>query len=114
VFGIHFLGTINIMKGKGFTMKRYDQSFKDSVVEQVALGVSRVQVAKQFGCSLKSVNNWVAAASSSQTTTTGSNGSTQANADDIIAKQAARIRRLEKENEILEKATAFFAAKTMR
>lgn len=90
--------------------KVYSDQFKQQCIDAVlVLGKSRAEVAREYDVSTSSIDRWVGGAQG--TLGTGS-GSARRKADPTSQdpyEMAKRIRELERENEFLKKAAAFFA-----
>lgn len=89
----------------------YSAEFQKQMVDLVLGGQTPAELSRQFGCSAQAISNWVsqdgrkAAAKAS-----GSDGLSPSEREEL--KQLRRaVARLEKERDILAKATAWFAAR---
>jgi transposase len=92
----------------GRTRPPYPPEFKSEAVRLVRSGeASLPQVARDLGCSVQSLRNWVAEAAGDQQGLSSD--------ERIRLRQLEReVRVLREEREILRKAAGFFAQETMR
>lgn len=88
--------------------KRYPKEFRDDVVrvaQNRGSGVTLVQVAKDFGISMASLNLWLKQARIEE-------GKRPALSDSELAENSAlrkRVKLLEQENEVLRRAAAYLS-----
>ena len=85
----------------------YAPEFRQQIVELVKSGRSPAELAKEFGCHVTSISNWISRA------TVGSAREapaalSQAEREELIALRR-KLRQVEMERDILAKATAWFA-----
>lgn len=96
---------------------RYSTEFKNSSIQLWLSGRSKASVCKELGICAGSLDLWIKQAGVPPTRgTLPVQDVTTLGAEELIKvnrEQAKRIRRLELEKEILEKAAAFFAAKQL-
>lgn len=91
--------------------KQYTPEFKEKAVKLVTeLGYSTSQVAEKLGCSQISVQRWVKATKPKLDPETILRMELEENETKRLRNE---IERLKTENEILKKATAYFARQTM-
>ena len=85
----------------------YAAEFRQQIVELVQAGRKPAELAKEFGCHVTSIHNWV-----SQATPKSSSGNTSSLSDaerqELIALRR-KLKQVEMERDILAKATAWFA-----
>lgn len=84
----------------------YPEEFRREAVQLVLAGRSKMSVAESLGCSAASIDNWLKQYEADHGLRP------QRPTTDMIAENRelkARVKRLEKEREILKKAAAFFA-----
>lgn len=85
----------------------YAAAFRQQIVELVQSGREPKELAKEFGCHVSSIHNWVSHANSG--TPPGDAGAlSQAEREELIALRR-KVRQVEMERDILAKATAWFA-----
>jgi transposase-like protein len=90
--------------------KRFPVEFKRDVVAVARRGgLSRAEIAADFGISPTTLKRWVAQADVDDGVRDGLTSSEQ---NELVALRR-RNRRLEQENEILRRAAAFFAAESL-
>ena len=88
----------------------YSEQFRQQCVDAViVLGKSRASVAAEYGVSSSSLGRWVAKAQGTLGTGSGSHKRAADITSDDPAQLRKRIMELERENDILKKAAAFFA-----
>ena len=86
----------------------YNQEFKDTAIKLAVAGDKPIaDVATELGVSAKTLYAWVSAWKKKSGSHHKSNGKGSAN--DELAKLQKRVKELEQENEILKKASAYFA-----
>jgi len=93
---------------------RYTQEFKDSAVKLWLSGRSKTSVCAELEVSGSTLDDWIKKAGVDRgSVLTGKDPNELSNQEllELSRDQAKTIKRLELEKEILEKATAFFAAK---
>ena len=84
----------------------YPEEFRREAVQLVLSGRSKMSVADSLGCSPASLTNWV----NQHLADSGALPEQMSSAEKAELKELrARVKRLEKEREILKKAAAFFA-----
>lgn len=85
----------------------YAAAFRQQIVELVQAGREPKDLAKEFGCHVSSIHNWV-----SQAKVNSSPGAaatlSSAEREELIALRR-KVRQVEMERDILAKATAWFA-----
>jgi transposase len=85
----------------------YAAAFRQQIVELVKAGREPKELAKEFGCHVSSIHNWVSQANTSASP--GDAGAlSQAEREELIALRR-KLRQVEMERDILAKATAWFA-----
>ena len=85
----------------------YTTEFKELAVKRVKDGQSVSVVCKELGLSDQTVRNWVKAAEEGKLNGAGGRGVTPEEME--LSRLRAENLRLKRENEILKKATAYFA-----
>ena len=85
----------------------YTTEFKEQAVAQVASGRSIPTVSHELGMSEQTLRNWVKAAKAGKLDGAGSKAVTPEQME--LSRLRAEVMRLKRENEILKKATAYFA-----
>jgi len=85
----------------------YTIEFKELAVRRIKDGQSVSQVCKELGLSDQTVRNWVKAAAEGKLN--GAGGRVVTPEDMELSRLRAENLRLKRENEILKKATAYFA-----
>lgn len=85
----------------------YAVAFRQQIVELVQSGRAPKELAKEFGCHVSSIHNWVSQANA--VASPGTVGAlSQAEREELIALRR-KLRQVEMERDILAKATAWFA-----
>ena len=98
------------MPKKSASKKNYSPEFREKAVKLVTeLGYTPGQVAVKLGCTKESVKRWVAAQTPLDPET-AARMELDADENKRLRKEVARLKM---ENEILKKATAYFAKETM-
>lgn len=88
----------------------YSEQFRKQCVDAVlTLGKSRNAVAKEYGIATSTLGRWVSEAQGTVGTGSGSHMRKADPHSQDPAEMVKRIRELERENEFLKKAAAFFA-----
>ena len=93
---------------------RYTQEFKDNAVKLWMSGRSKVSVCAELEISVSTLDDWIKKAGADRGGTLAGKDPGELSSKELLElsrQQAKTIKRLELEKEILEKATAFFAAK---
>lgn len=85
----------------------YTTEFKEQAVAQVAGGRSIPTVSSELGMSEQTLRNWVKAGKAGKLNGAGSKEVTPEQME--LSRLRAEVMRLKRENEILKKATAYFA-----
>lgn len=85
----------------------YTTEFKEQAVAQVAGGRGIPTVSKELGMSEQTLRNWVKAAKAGKLACAGNKEVTPEQME--LSRLRAEVMRLKRENEILKKATAYFA-----
>lgn len=85
----------------------YTTEFRELVVKRVKDGQSVIRVCKELGLSDQTVRNWVKAAAEGKLN--GAGGRVVTPEEMELSRLRAENLRLKRENEILKKATAYFA-----
>ena len=96
---------------KKIPKREYTTEFKELAVKRVKDGQSAGAVAKDLGLIEQTLRNWVKAADSGKLTKAG--GKTITPEQMELSRLRAEVVRLKRENEILKKATAYFARDTL-
>ena len=100
---------------KGETMQipkqQYTSEFKELAVKRVKDGLTAGAVAKELGLVEQTLRNWVKAAAAGTLTGAGAKVVTPEQME--LSRLRAENVRLKRENEILKKATAYFARDTL-
>ena len=90
--------------------KQYSDEFKEEAVQLVlSEGMSPVQVSRDLGVSLTSINRWVKQVQINQ----GQKDGLSTSEREEIRQLRKEVRTLKMEREILKKAAAFFAKETL-
>lgn len=87
--------------------QEYTPEFREMAVKRVKEGQSIGTVAKELGLSEQTVRNWVKAADAGKLNRAGAKAVTPEGME--LSRLRAEVVRLKRENEILKKATAYFA-----
>jgi len=87
--------------------QEYTPEFREMAVKRVKEGQSIGAVAKELGLSDQTVRNWVKAADAGKLNRAGAKAVTPEQME--LSRLRAEVVRLKRENEILKKATAYFA-----
>jgi transposase len=87
--------------------QEYTPEFREMAVKRVKEGQSIGTVAKELGLSDQTVRNWVKAAAAGKLNPAGAKAVTPEQME--LSRLRAEVVRLKRENEILKKATAYFA-----
>jgi transposase len=87
--------------------QEYTPEFREMAVKRVKEGQSISTVAKELGLSDQTVRNWVKAADAGKLNRAGVKAVTPEQME--LSRLRAEVVRLKRENEILKKATAYFA-----
>lgn len=87
--------------------QEYTPEFREMAVKRVKEGQSIGTVAKELGLSDQTVRNWVKAADAGKLNRAGAKSVTPEQME--LSRLRAEVVRLKRENEILKKATAYFA-----
>lgn len=85
----------------------YTTEFKEQAVAQVASGRSIPTVSRELGMSEQTLRNWVKTAKAGKLAGAGSKEVTPEQME--LSRLRAEVMRLKRKNEILKKATAYFA-----
>jgi transposase len=85
----------------------YAVAFRQQIVELVQAGRQPKELAKEFGCHVSSIHNWVSQAGAGASPGAAATLS-QAEREELIALRR-KLRQVEMERDILAKATAWFA-----
>ncbi len=85
----------------------YTIEFKELAVKRIKDGQSVSKVCKELGLGDQTVRNWVKAAKAGKLNPAGARQITAEQME--LSRLRAQVARLEMENEILKKATAYFA-----
>ena len=90
--------------------RKYSDQFRQQCIDEVLMfGKTRGAVAQEYGVSSSSLGRWMAKAEGTLGTGSGSHMRAADAASQDPAEMAKRIKELERENEFLKKAAAFFA-----
>ncbi len=87
--------------------QEYTPEFREMAVKRVNEGQSIGAVAKELGLSDQTLRNWVKAAAAGKLNPAGAKTVTPEQME--LSRLRAEVVRLKRENEILKKATAYFA-----
>jgi len=96
---------------KKIPKQEYTAEFKELAVKRVKSGQSAGAVAKDLGLIEQTLRNWVKAAVAGRLNSTGGKVVTAEQME--LSRLRAENIRLKRENEILKKATAYFARETL-
>lgn len=88
--------------------KRYDEEFKRQVVDEYLKGKSTIAISKAYGIAKSTVSEWARKYSEECRYSKPQNAADMMSAEEI-RKLNKKIAELEKENNFLKKAAAFFA-----
>jgi transposase len=91
--------------------REYTAEFKELAVKRVKAGQSAGAVAKDLGLIEQTLRNWVKAADAGKLAGVGTKAITPEQME--LSRLRAENIRLKQENEILKKATAYFARETL-
>jgi transposase len=87
--------------------QEYTTAFKELAVKRVQSGEGIAQVARELGLVEQTLRNWVKAAKNGKLSPPGTKAVTPEQME--LSRARAELARLKMENEILKKATAYFA-----
>ncbi len=88
--------------------KKYSDEFKQKMINKVVIeDKSIVSVSKEYGLGLGTLNTWIKKYRSDQSLE-------DVQMDDELLKAQRKIKELERENEFLKKASAFFAKESQK
>jgi transposase len=96
---------------KKIPKREYTTEFKELAVKRVKDGQTAGAVAKDLGLIEQTLRNWVKAADSGKFAKAGGKAITPEQME--LSRLQAEVVRLKRENEILKKATAYFARDTL-
>ena len=96
---------------KKIPKREYTTEFKELAVKRVKDGQSAGAVAKDLGLNEQTLRNWVKAADAGKLTKAGGKAVTPEQME--LSRLRAEVIRLKRENDILKKATAYFARDTL-
>jgi transposase len=96
---------------KKIPKREYTTEFKELAVKRVKDGQTASAVAKDLGLIEQTLRNWVKAADSGKLAKAGGKAITPEQME--LSRLQAEVVRLKRENEILKKATAYFARDTL-
>jgi len=96
---------------KKIPKQEYTAEFKELAVKRVKAGQSAGAVAKDLGLIEQTLRNWVKAAAAGKLNSPGGKVVTPEQME--LSRLRAENIRLKRENEILKKATAYFARETL-
>ena len=87
--------------------QEYTPEFREMAVKRVKEGQSIGALARELGLSDQTLRNWVKAAAAGKLSSVGGKVMTPEQME--LSRLRAEVARLKRENEILKKATAYFA-----
>ena len=96
---------------KNIPNREYTPEFRELAVKRVQAGQSIVAVAKELGVNHQSLRNWIKAAATGKLGGAGGKVITPEQME--LSRLRAENIRLKRENEILKKATAYFARESL-
>ncbi len=96
---------------KNIPNREYTPEFRELAVKRVRAGQSIVAVAKELGVNHQSLRNWIKAAATGKLGVAGGKVITPEQME--LSRLRAENIRLKRENEILKKATAYFARESL-
>ena len=85
----------------------YAEEFRRQIVELVKAGRNPKDLAREFGCHVSSIHNWVSRASHKESA--GPTGTLSSAEREELIGLRRKLRQVEMERDILAKATAWFA-----
>lgn len=89
----------------------YSAEFQKQMVELVLAGQTPAELSRQFGCSAQAISNWVARDGRKATEKAAGKQILDTSEREELLRLRRAVARLEKERDILAKATAWFAAR---
>ena len=87
----------------------YPAQFREQMIELVRAGRKPSELAREFGCHVTSILNWVRLAHVSSGVMPAPSGALSANERQELIELRRRLRQVQMERDILAKATAWFA-----
>ena len=87
----------------------YPAQFREQMIELVRTGRKPGELAREFGCHVTSILNWVRQANVSSGVMPAPSGPLSANERQELIELRRRLRQVQLERDILAKATAWFA-----
>lgn len=96
---------------KKIPKQMYTAEFKELAVQRVADGQTIPAVARELGLSDQTLRNWIKAAAAGKLTGAGSKVVTPEAME--LSRLRAEVARLQRENDIIKKAAAYFAQEVL-
>ena len=93
------------------TRPPYPPEFREQMVELVRAGRNPAELAREFQCSVQAIRNWVGQAAADVVKRRASREVLPTAEREELARLRRQVRQLQKERDILAKATAWFATK---
>ena len=87
----------------------YSAQFREQMIELVRAGRKPGELAREFGCHVTSILNWVRQANAASGVTSTQSGALNAAERQELIELRRKLRQVQLERDILAKATAWFA-----
>ena len=87
----------------------YPAQFREQMIELVRAGRKPGELAREFGCHVTSILNWVRQADAASGVTPGEAGALSVSERQELIELRRKLRQVQMERDILAKATAWFA-----
>lgn len=87
----------------------YPAQFREQMIDLVRAGRKPGELAREFGCHVTSILNWVRQANASKGVTPTQSGALSADERQELIDLRRKLRQVQMERDILAKATAWFA-----
>lgn len=87
----------------------YPAQFREQMIDLVRAGRKPGELAREFGCHVTSILNWVREANASRGVTPTQSGALSADERQELIELRRKLRQVQMERDILAKATAWFA-----